>query len=212
MPGISNAGSIDKEHLISTIDLMPTILDALNIGSPDNIDGESILPIIKNEKYMGKEYVFTSFYQLFSRSRHPMRCLQNREFGYIYNFWSDGSTTMGGDATGGLTWKAMVRAAKNDPEIAKRVELYKHRVREEFYNFSKDPDGLNNLINDPAYKDEINQFRKMMLKNMKKYNDPAFAAYRDRDKPGVIEEFMKSQRLKAKQTKPERTKDFDIYN
>jgi N-sulfoglucosamine sulfohydrolase len=212
MPGTSNAGSIDNEHLISTVDLMPTILDVLNIGRPDNLDGKSILPILKNEEYLGREYVFTSFYQLFSRSRHPMRCLQNREFGYIYNFWADGSTAMGGDATGGLTWKAMVRAAENDPEIAKRVELYKHRVREEFYNFSKDPDGLNNLINDPAYKDEINRFREMMLKEMKKYNDPAFAAYRDRDKPGVIEEFIESQRLKAKQTKPEQSRDFDIYD
>jgi N-sulfoglucosamine sulfohydrolase len=131
-----------------------------------------------------------------------MRCIQNEEYGYIYNFWADHKLEIRGDATGGLTWKAMIEAAKTDPEIAKRVELYKYRVPEEFYNFKKDPDGLNNLVNDPAYADELDKFRKKMLETMKRYNDPAFEAYRDRDKPGVLKAFMEAQRAKAKKTKP----------
>ena len=92
-----------------------------------------------------------------------MRCLQNEDFGYIYNFWSDHQQEIRGDATGGLTWKAMIKAAETDPEIAKRVELYKYRVPEEFYNFKNDPDGLVNLVNDPAYSKELKKFRKKML-------------------------------------------------
>ncbi|MBN1387573.1 MAG: sulfatase [Bacteroidales bacterium] len=201
-PGVTKTGSTDDEHLLSIIDLMPTILESVNINYSGNLDGTSLLSLLKTGEQEVRPYVFTSFYQLFSRKRIPMRCLQNKEFGYIYNFWADGSTTMSGDATGGLTWRAMIRAAETDPEIAKRVELYKHRVREEFYNFKDDPDGLHNLIDDPAYKDEIMKFRKMMLKYMKEYNDPAYEAYRDRDKPGILEEFMESQREKAKNTKP----------
>ena len=130
-----------------------------------------------------------------------MRCLQNKEFGYIYNFWSDGSTAMSGDATGGLTWKAMLKAAETDQKIAGRVELYRHRVREEFYDLKNDPDAFNNLIDDPAYSVKIKEFREMMLKEMKKYNDPAYEAYRDRNKAGAIESFMEIQREKAKNTK-----------
>jgi hypothetical protein len=37
---------------------------------------------------------------------------------------------------------------------------------------------------------------------MKKYNDPAYEAFRDRNKPGVLEEFMEDQRKRAKETKP----------
>ena len=131
-----------------------------------------------------------------------MRCLQSKDYGYIYNFWSDGITQMTGDATGGLTWKAMIKAAETDPEIAKRVELYRHRVREEFYDFKNDPDGLTNLIDDPVYSDKIKEFRERMLVEMKKCKDPAFETYRDRDKPGTIENFMKQQQEKAKHTKP----------
>lgn len=201
-PGVIVPGSVEKEHLISLIDLMPTILEAVNIEAPSGLDGESILPLLLNEEYDGNEFVFTSFYQLFSRRRNPMRCIQNDRYGYIYNFWHDGKYSMSGDATGGLAWRAMITAAETDPEIAKRVELYKYRVREEFYDFRNDPDGLNNLINDSEYKDEIIKFRKAMLEHMKKYQDPAYEAYRDRIKPGVIEEFMKSQMEKAKQIRP----------
>jgi hypothetical protein len=41
----------------------------------------------------------------------------------------------------------------------------------------------------------------MMLKEMKKYNDPAYEAFRDRNKAGAIESFMEMQRGKAKRTK-----------
>ena len=94
-----------------------------------------------------------------------MRCIQDENFGYIYNFWSDQKTGIRGDATGGLTWKAMLKAAETDPEIAKRVALYKYRVPEEFYNFKEDPDGLVNLIDDPAYAAEIKKLQKKDASN-----------------------------------------------
>ncbi len=141
------------------------------------------------------------FFWDFEKKRYPMRCLQNKEFGYIYNFWSDGTTAMAGDATGGLTWKAMVRAGEKDQKIADRVELYRHRVREKFYDLKNDPDCYNNLIDKPEYGIKIKEFKEMMLKEMKKYKDPAYEAFRDRDKTGAIESFMEMQRKKAKNTK-----------
>jgi N-sulfoglucosamine sulfohydrolase len=96
----------------------------------------------------------------------------------------------------------MVEAAETDPEIAARVELFKYRVPEEFYNFKDDPDGLVNLAGDPAYAHELEQFREQMLVMMKRYHDPAYEAFRDRDQEGVIEAFMEDQRKKAENTKP----------
>jgi len=149
-----------------------------------------------------REYAYSSFYQIFARTRFPMRCVQNENFGYIYNFWSDHKQEIRGDATGGLTWRAMIKAAETDPEIAKRVELYKYRVPEEFYDFKNDPDGLVNLVDDPKHAKELNKFRDKMLEMMVKYDDPAYQAFKDRNEPGAIEDFMEAQRAKAKLTKP----------
>ena len=200
-PGITDPGSVNIDHLISGIDIMPTILEAAGLPVPENLDGSSFAPLLLKKEYEGKSFLFNSFYQIFEKKRYPMRCLQNKEYGYIYNFWSDGSTTMAGDATGGLTWKAMVRAGDKDQKIADRVELYRHRVREEFYDLKNDPDCYNNLINDPNLAIKIKEFKEMMLKEMKKYKDPAYEAFRDRDKIGAIESFMEMQLKKAKNTK-----------
>lgn len=194
-------GSVDSLHLVSGIDLMPTVLDALRLPQVPGMDGKSYLPLLFEKKQKDRNYVFTTYYQIFGNIRYPMRCLQDKHFGYIYNFWSDGKLSMTGDATGGLTWKAMVKAADKNAAIADRVELYRHRVPEEFYDFKNDPDALHNLINDPAYAGEIQKFRDKMLEVMGNCKDPACLTFKNRDQPGAIKDFMKQQNEKAAHSK-----------
>lgn len=201
-PDQAEPASIDSLHVVMTIDLMPTILDLVGLPIPEQIQGKSFLPLLLKQTQTEREFAYASFYQIFARVRYPMRSVQNTDFGYIFNFWSDGQLQIRGDATGGLTWKAMNQAAKDDPEIAKRVELYRYRVPEEFYDFRQDPDALHNLIDDPAYTDQIELFRNKMLTLMQEYDDPAREAFRNRNQPGVLDQFMKDQREKAKHTKP----------
>jgi len=195
-------GSVDSSHFVTGIDLMPTLMEIAGLPLDPNLDGQSFLPLLYDEKQEDREYAYSSFYQIFAKIRYPMRCVQNKDFGYIFNFWSDQQLEIRGDATGGLTWRAMLEAAERDPEIAARVDLFRYRVPEEFYNFKDDPDGLINLVDDLAYASELNKFRKQMLLVMEQYKDPALEAYRDRDQLGVIEDFMEEQRKKAKQTRP----------
>lgn len=195
-------GSVDSNHFVTGIDLMPTIMEIAGLPLLPKLDGQSFLPLLQLKKQENREYAYSTFYQIFSKKRYPMRCVQNKDFGYIYNFWADHQMEISGDATGGLTWRAMIEAAETDPEIAKRVDLYRYRVPEEFYNFREDPDALHNLANDPVYAEELNKFREKMLEMMEKHHDPAYEAYRDRDQPGVLEAFMEAQRAKAKNTKP----------
>jgi hypothetical protein len=39
------------------------------------------------------------------------------------------------------------------------------------YDFAKDPDGLNNLIDDPAYQEIAVKLKKQMLREMKRTRD-----------------------------------------
>jgi len=201
-PGTIPAGSVDSSHFVSGIDLMPTVMEIAGLPLVPGLDGRSFLPLLHNEEQENREYAYSSFYQIFARVRYPMRCVQNKDFGYIFNFWSDHQLEIRGDATGGLTWRSMLEAAETDLEIAARVELFKYRVPEEFYNFKDDPDGLNNLVHDPAYAAELNKFRKQMVLMMERYKDPALGAFRDRDQDGVMDVFMEQQREKAKNTRP----------
>ncbi len=200
-PGNIKPGSVDSTHFVTGIDLMPTILEIAGLPPIPELDGRSFRPLLAGQPQTDRGYAYAAYYQIFARTRYPMRCVQNERFGYIYNFWSDHKLVMTGDSTGGITWRAMTEAAESDPDIARRVELYKYRVPEEFYNWEEDPDGLNNLADDPAYANEIEKFRSKMLEMMQRYDDPAYEAYRDRHQEGVLEAFMEAQRAKAKNTK-----------
>ena len=126
-----------------------------------------------------------------------MRCVQTVQFGYIFNFWPDGQTRMTMDSTGGLSFKAMQKAALKDREIESRVRLFSYRIPEEFYKLDSDPDAMENLIQDPRFSDEIEVFRKRLEAYMAETGDPALEAYRHRENQDEIARFMQEQRIKS---------------
>jgi hypothetical protein len=71
------------------------------------------------------------------------------------------------------------------------VELFDHRVREEFYDYVKDPDALHNLIDSPAHQAEINRLRKALEDWMVRTGDHALEAFRNRDNDDAVEAYAK---------------------
>lgn len=173
-PGVVRPGVIDREHFISGIDFMPTILDALGLAEVEGMDGRSFVPVLRGEKQPWRDHVYTVFHQTSARRDYEMRSIQTARFGYIFNPWSDGKTVFLNESQSGLTFRAMQRAAETDPAIAARVKLFQYRVPEEFYDYRNDPCALENLIDNPRYKEEIARLRARMLKIMRSIDDPLF--------------------------------------
>src|SRR2546430_2299828 len=57
-PGHVKPGTVDSKNFVCTIDLMPTILEALGVKAPDGMDGRSILPILRGEDPSDRDHVF----------------------------------------------------------------------------------------------------------------------------------------------------------
>jgi len=197
-PGVVGPGSVEAEHFISGIDLMPTILDALGIAPPDGMDGFSFLPLLRGQKQDGRTLVFTQFHQTAGRNRYPMRCVQNARFGYIFNPWSDGKRVFKNESQSGRTMKAMRAAAASSEDIRARVDLFLHRTVEEFYDFANDPDALENLVGDPEYKKDLDALRSQLEGWMVRTQDPALDAFRHRDDPAALARFMVEEDARAR--------------
>jgi N-sulfoglucosamine sulfohydrolase len=150
-PGEIASGIVDSTHFISGIDFMPTILHALHLPEAPDMDGSSFLPLLRGKHQKNRQTVFTEFHRIFAGVDYSMRCVQEGDFGYIVNFWSDGNHQIRGDATSGRTFSAMKEAAASDSMVSDRLEMYVYRVPEELYDFKSDPDALVNLIDDPRY-------------------------------------------------------------
>jgi len=177
-PGKIRPGTVEREHLISGIDFMPTILDVAGIAQIEGMDGRSFLPVLEGRKQEGRETVFTVFHKTSAGNRYPMRAVENRRFGYIFNAWSNGKTAFRNESQAGITFKAMQEAAKTDAAIAARVNHFLYRVPEELYDYEADPNALTNLIDDPKHAQVLAQLRKAMAETMAAHEDPLLAEFR----------------------------------
>ena len=158
-PGRVKAGSVERDHFVSAVDLLPTVLDALGKPVPAGLHGSSFLPLLQGQRQVGRELVFTVYNETSAKIRYEMRAVQDRRFGYVFNAWSDGRKAYRAESMEGLTFRAMQAAAKEDPAIAQRVELWLHRVPEELYDLSADPDCTVNLVGDSRYADDLQRLR-----------------------------------------------------
>lgn len=207
-PGKTTGGEVDDKHFISGVDFMPTAMNAAGLKIPEGVDGKSFVPLLTGKAQDGREYVFTQFHQTAGRNRYPMRCVQNERFGYIFNPWADGKRVFKNESQSGRSFKAMVAAASGNKEIAARVKLFRNRVVEEFYDFEKDPDALNNLADNPEYKKQIDALRSRLAAWMRRTKDPALEALAHRDDPKALAKFMADQDAKVKRRNPNRKKNF----
>lgn len=196
-PGVTKAGSVDQRHMISSVDLLPTLLDITGLKHPKGMDGRSFLPLLQGKKQDDRDMVFTQHNENSGGHRNPMRAVQTKDYLYIFNPWSNGTRVMGTATAGTSSWRRMKELAKNDTKIAARVELMDHRVPEEFFHVKSDADCLKNLIADSASQKELNRLRAAMEAWMKKTGDPLLPVFQKRSDPALREAYVKQLEKEA---------------
>lgn len=196
-PGTIPAGKADHEHMVSTIDFAPTLLEAAGLPKLENIDGRSFLPIAKGGKQEGRDRVFTVFHRNSGNLSLEMRCVRTREAAYIWNAWSDGTSRYQAENMSGRSWKAMLEASKSDPRMRERCDYYLFRRPEEFYVMDKDQAERSNLIDDPGKASKVEEMRKVLAGWMKQNQDPLLEAFEHRGDPEFMRNFHARDRKKA---------------
>ncbi len=207
-PGVVQQGAVDRQHFISGVDFFPTVLEATGLSVPDGLDGSSFLPLLRGRPQAGRDRVFTQIDMKAGGDAVPMRCVQDKQFGYIFTPWSDG-TFYYRNNNEGLTMKAMVEAAQSDPAIAQRVRMFRYRALEEFYDLQNDPDCLTNLVDRSEHRGDVERLRSQLHDWMKQTGDPVLPAFENRGSPERLRAVLTevygdnyTQAAQRQQTKP----------
>jgi N-sulfoglucosamine sulfohydrolase len=198
-PGVTRAGGVDEQHLVSAVDLLPTVLEMLELPVPTQLDGRSFAPVLRGETQADRPFVVKEYNENSGGNRNPMRAIQNSEYLYIFNPWSDGQRPMATATNGTDTYRRMKQLAASDPAIAERLKLADYRVLEELYHVASDPDCLHNLIADGAHQSAANSLRTQLSQWMEQTHDPMLAVFSHRDSPEFLAAFMKQQQGEADQ-------------
>ena len=212
VPGVTKAGSVDKRHMVSVLDLLPTVMDALGVKKPARLDGRSFYPVLKGEKQADREYIIKQYHENSGRSRDPMRAIQTKTHLYLFNPWSNGKRVFATATNGTDTCKRMIELAKNDKAMNERLNLYRYRVPQELYQVKRDPDCLQNLIGSSNNQEVKNKLQKLLEEWMVKTGDPILECFRKREDPAFVEAYVQKleseseARRKASAPKPKNKK------
>jgi N-sulfoglucosamine sulfohydrolase len=157
------------------------------LSDPGGLDGRSLVSLFKGGAEEGRAYVFTQIDYTIGGPPKPMRCIQDEKFGYIFNAFSDGKFEYKNNNEG-ETFKAMQAAGATDAAIQERVDMFRHRVPQEFYDLEKDPECVNNLLDNPEYQEAIKGYQARLREWMVETNDHCIAAFDVREDPAKLAE------------------------
>jgi len=156
-PGVLEAGRRVKE-LVSNVDIFPTILEAIGIPIPENVQGRSFWPLLVGGEYEPREEVYAelTWHTLYD----PMRAVRTRRYKYIKNFRPGWPILMGGPP-----------AQRYGAEM---IEKYygQPRPEEELYDLEKDPWERENLVERPEYEKIRDELRARLMRFLEETKDP----------------------------------------
>ena len=206
IPGVTKPGAVDKRHMVSVVDLLPTVLDALGVPKPVRLDGRSFYPVLASNKQEKRNFVIKEYNENAGGSRDPMRAIQSKEYLYLFNPWSNGSRVFATATNGTRTCKRMIELAKTDKDMAARLDIYKHRVPAELYQVNKDPDCLVNLIDHPEHQKELQRLQRNLQQWMVRTKDPILEVFQKREDKKFVEEYMLTLEAQADARKKAKNK------
>lgn len=144
-----------RRELVSSIDILPTILDATGVKPPANLPGRSLLPLVRNQVAFRQRYVFSSQAGSTAYWTFPHRTIRGERYKLILNL-TPGRRSPSAEAyeshwgrffVGGATTNEIAAAS---PQVRKAYAVWKRPPALELYDLKHDPHELNNLAGNPA--------------------------------------------------------------
>ncbi|WP_194768594.1 sulfatase [Tamlana sp. I1] len=174
---IKNKGSLENTF-VNLLDLAPTFLDIAGLDIPKEMQGKSLLPLLKGETTQHKDKVFLE------RERHafvrkdntsyPMRAVRDSNYLLIHNLyperWPAGDpipTDLNkgfGDIDASPSKNIMISKKDTDKNYRTFFDISTEKRPEfEFYDIIKDPYQTNNLVNSESYQSKILDYKKVLM-------------------------------------------------
>lgn len=145
-PGGNIDGGKTCDWLLSSVDVLPTLLDLIDEPIPENVEGKSFVDALKEKQ--GKptqDYIFAEF--------ENSRCIRTEKYKLIRNFsprkWLEVPTDMSYPVYNGKMFYIL-----------------------ELFDLEKDPNEFNNVAENPEYAETVLELSNLLWKWMEEVDDP----------------------------------------
>lgn len=166
-----NSGVNEHTEMVSTIDVVPTILDWVGLQSPDGLPGISLKPLSEKQAVSKRSYLFSEFSAHGYTAFYPMRSVRNNRYKMIINYLPDREfpmLTIDGDKA----WKEVQKDQFTGTEARSLFARYQYRPEVELYDLQKDPHELRNIAADALYENTLSELQEALKSWQEETQDP----------------------------------------
>ena len=168
-PGVSQPHV--SERLVGSIDIYPTILDAVGAGTTGPLHGHSLRPVaVSSQSADWRETLVAEFHYHGSAPFFPRRAITDGRYKLIHNLRAgqlSAAPSVDGDRAHIL---ASELAADHVARLA--MERLNNPPQWEFYDLQTDPGELVNLASVPAMADQVERLQQALLEWQQQTKDP----------------------------------------
>ncbi len=160
------------DALISSVDIVPTLLEVAGLPQPEALHGRSFLGLLTGDSADTTARVYAENTLGQGQRYFPQRALRTRSFKYIRNLRPDIEFR-----NNPMIWWAgeMLARWDSDPRARFLLERLVRHEKEELYDLENDPAELNNVAADPAHAATLERLRHELEQWMRETGDPWLA-------------------------------------
>jgi arylsulfatase A-like enzyme len=165
------AGEI-VEELVSFVDFAPTLLSLAHIPIPDYMQGQAFLG---DQQSPPRNYIYAARDRL-DDEYDMVRGIRDKQFKFFKNYQPEKPYIMDIEYRMQMDLMQELIRAYEAGELNATQELWfaQSKPEEELYDLYADPHELNNLIEDPAYREKAEELRTALMKWMDDVGDMGF--------------------------------------
>jgi N-sulfoglucosamine sulfohydrolase len=163
-----------REELVSTVDLMPTFLEAAGAEPVKGLPGRSLLAMSSGEPVEWRRYLFTEYHtHAAGENFYPQRAVRSERFKLIESLLP-GQVNPGYAFTVEKLPEADIPAAVEaaPSEVREAYALMRQPPQFELYDLESDPYEFRNLAQDPEYAQTLSDLQRELEEWREETRDP----------------------------------------
>lgn len=172
-PGVLEQGTVNEE-LVSSVDFGPTVLSIAGVDVPSHMQGR---PVLGPQDEGERDYVYAAR-DRFDESYDMVRAVRDGRYKYIRNYYPQKPYVLHVPYRNrNATMRALLRGNQNGT-LTETQQLWMRDTRpaEELYDTEVDSHEVNNLANDPDYRNVLERMRSAMDDWMTRVDDKGAVA------------------------------------
>jgi arylsulfatase A-like enzyme len=179
-PGKLDPGTVNNE-LISSLDIIASILHIAGADIPEHFDGHSIF----GSQAIKRNHIFAARDRV-DEAVDRIRCVRTKRYKYIRNYMPEKGYYYKRWAVENNPTVNVVMALYDEGKLTPEQQLHLAKIKplEELYDLETDPHEFNNVAEDPSYQTNLEEMRQLIDEWIEKTGDTG--QYREK-KEDVLE-------------------------